>query len=115
MRFATFPCVLLVAAHALAADGPNTAARTFKSQTVTLEVNSAVAFRGKSFADHGGALIVAVTNARLNADAIADYLDRRRVHPPASSSAMCFSSRKATPGASMTRSPSSSFNKSGGR
>jgi hypothetical protein len=51
---------------------------SFSSQDLTLEVRSAVAFRGRSFLSDDEALIVAVTNARVHADALADYYDRRR-------------------------------------
>jgi hypothetical protein len=61
-----------------AADATATATGTFKSDSVTLPARSAVAFRGKSSAGDE-TLIVAVSNARLNAAAIGDYLDRRRV------------------------------------
>jgi len=57
----------------------DTAHGSFRSQAVQLEVRSAIAFRGKPFL--GGseeALIVAVTNAKVHADALADYYDRRR-------------------------------------
>jgi hypothetical protein len=79
MRLHPLAALLLLTVPAVAADGPSTATGTFKSQAITMEVRSAVAFRGRSFLDKGDALIVAVSNARLNADAIADYLDRRRV------------------------------------
>jgi hypothetical protein len=79
MRIAAFAVLLmLVAKPALAAD-VDTATGTFTSQTVTLNAKSAIAFRGKSFVDPGDALIVAVFNARVNAAAIADFADRRRV------------------------------------
>jgi hypothetical protein len=70
--------LLLTTAAAIAADA-ETASGEFKSQTITLDANSAVAFRGKSFNNQGDALIVAVTNARVKSAAIGDYVDRRRV------------------------------------
>jgi hypothetical protein len=70
--------LLLTTASAIAADA-ETASGEFKSQTITLDANSAVAFRGKSFNNQGDALIVAVTNARVKSAAIGDYVDRRRV------------------------------------
>ena len=73
------PFLVSVAGFALGAESPDTAKGTFKSQSVTLEVRSAIAFRGKSFFDKDEALIVVVTNARMHADALADYFDRRRV------------------------------------
>jgi len=79
MRIPALAVLSLLAAPALAAEEPNTAAGTFKSQSITMDVRSAVAFRGRSSLDKGEALIVAVSNARLNAEAIANYVDRRRV------------------------------------
>ena len=70
--------LLLIATPAVAAD-VDTATGAFTSQTVTLSAKSAIAFRGRSFVDPGDALIVAVFNARVNATAIADFADRRRV------------------------------------
>jgi len=51
---------------------------TFQSKGVTLAVKSAIAFKAKSFLGGPDAVIVGVTNARVNADALADYYDRRR-------------------------------------
>jgi hypothetical protein len=79
MRILALAALLLLTPHAVAADDPGTATGTFKSQATLLEVLSAVAFRGRSFLDKGDALIVAVCNVRLNASAIANYIDRRRV------------------------------------
>ncbi len=62
---------------AIAADAPDTAGGTFKSKAVTLEIRSAIAFKAKSSLGSDDALIVAVTNATMHADALADY-DRRR-------------------------------------
>ena len=64
---------------AFAADPPDTAKGTFKSKNVTLNVKSAIAYKGKSFLGGDDALIVAVTNARVHGDALAEYYDRRRV------------------------------------
>ena len=69
--------LVLLAGPSLAADPP-TAVGVFKSQDITMEVKSAVANRGKSLFDEGRALIVAVSNAKMNGDAVADYVDRRR-------------------------------------
>jgi hypothetical protein len=66
----------LPAADAAEAD---TAHGTFRSQTIKLDVRSAIAFRGQPVL--GGSdqvFIVAVTNARMHGDALADYYDRRR-------------------------------------
>jgi hypothetical protein len=62
-----------------AADLPAPSARgKFSSSGVTLDAKSAVAFKDKSFLGGDDALIVAVTNARINADALAEFHDRRR-------------------------------------
>jgi len=70
-----------VAATALGAWGagaPDVAHGTFKSQAITLEVRSAIAFKGKSYLGSDHVLIVAVTNAKVHGDALADYYDRKR-------------------------------------
>jgi hypothetical protein len=70
---------LLVMALARAAGpSPSSAIGSFTSKGTTLEVKSAIAFRGKSFLGGDDALIVAVTNARINAELLADFGDRRR-------------------------------------
>ena len=79
MRILALAALFLLTPYAVAADEPNSATGTFTSQATLLEVRSAVAFRGRSFLDKGDALIVAVSNVRLNAEAIANYVDRRRV------------------------------------
>jgi len=51
----------------------------FHSGTIGLDVRSAIAFRGRSFLrPDDDAFIVAVTNARMHGEALADYYDRRR-------------------------------------
>ena len=77
-RLPLFVLVLLVTA-ALAADAPVTATGTFKSREITLDIKSAVAFHGKSLLGEDRALIVAISNTKMFADAIADYVDRRRL------------------------------------
>jgi hypothetical protein len=72
-----FLCTCSPVAAPLAAEN-ETARGTFASQAITLQVKSAIAFRGKSFLGSGDALIAAVTNARMHGDALADYYDRRR-------------------------------------
>src|SRR5207253_7311544 len=47
-------------------------------QAITLEVRSAIAFKGKSYLGADDVLIVAVTNAKVHGDALADYYDRKR-------------------------------------
>ena len=72
-------CIALAAGLACAADVPDTVKGSFKSKAITLQAKSAIAYRGKSFLGTGDALIVAVTNARVYPDALAEYYDRRRV------------------------------------
>ena len=79
MRLAALALTLFIAATPTLAADPATATGTFASQTVTMAAKSAIAFRGKSSADQADALFVAVFNARVNADAVADYIDRRRI------------------------------------
>jgi hypothetical protein len=62
-----------------AADLEDAVRGTFTSQSIKLEIRSGIAFRGRSSLGSDPALIVAVTNARVHADALADYYDRRRV------------------------------------
>ena len=70
---------VLAMASAHAADPlPSTATGSFASQGTKLDVKSALAFHGKSFLGGDDALIVAVTNARVNAELLADFSDRRR-------------------------------------
>jgi hypothetical protein len=72
-------CLLLLSGAVLAADPPDTVKGTFRSKGITLSAKSAIAYRGKSFLGGGDALIVAITNARVHPDALAEYYDRRRV------------------------------------
>src|SRR5439155_26656370 len=78
MKIAAIVCLALFAAgKTWAADSSESAQGMFKSQGITMQVRSAVAYRGKSFLDKGSdALIVAITNARLRPQAVADYYDR---------------------------------------
>jgi hypothetical protein len=78
IRLALTALALLTTA-AVAADAPVTAAGKFKSRDITLDVKSAVAFHGKSLLGEDRALIVAISNTKMFADAIADYVDRRRL------------------------------------
>jgi hypothetical protein len=70
----------LLAAHVTNArgGGEDIAHGTFASKALRLEVKSAIAFRGRSFLGSDQALIVAVSNARMHGEALADYYDRRR-------------------------------------
>jgi hypothetical protein len=79
---ALLACALLACAAPTApaaAAESETAAGAFRSGETRFDARSAVAFRGRSFTDGSDALIVAVAAVRLNAAAIGDYLDRRRV------------------------------------
>lgn len=72
--------LLSIAGGAIAADASDAASGTFKSQAITMEVKSALAYRGHAFFEKSDeAIIVVVTNARVRADAIAEYYDRQRV------------------------------------
>ena len=82
MRLVVYTCVAAFAAGSAldspAAGAPDIAHGTFQSQAITLEVRSAIAFKGKSYLGSDPALIVAVTNAKVHGDALADYYDRKR-------------------------------------
>ena len=71
--------MLRIAAPLPAADAPDSATGTFRSQALAMNVRSAIAFRGPSFVDKSEAVIVVASNARLNPDSIADDVDRRRI------------------------------------
>jgi hypothetical protein len=83
MRLVVYTCVAAFIAGATldapAGEAPDTAHGTFKSQATTLDIRSAIAFRGKSYLGSDELLIVAVTNAKVHGDALADYYDRKRV------------------------------------
>ena len=50
----------------------------FTSRNFNMPVQTAIAFRGKSLIDKNDVIVVAVTNAKMHADVIAQYYDRRR-------------------------------------
>jgi hypothetical protein len=56
----------------------DTASGSFKNQNVGMPIKSALAFPGKSLLDKGDVIVVAVTSAEMDADALAAYYDRRR-------------------------------------
>ena len=60
---------------AIAAD---VASGTFTSRDVTMQVKSAMAFKGTSIIDKKDVIVVPITNATMNVDALAEYYDRRR-------------------------------------
>ena len=79
MKIAAFVAVLATgvvpvraADVALAASGP------FRSQNLSMHIRSAIAFNGASVLDKKDAIIVAVTSAEMDLDAIGSYVDRRR-------------------------------------
>src|SRR5215470_16850358 len=76
--FVAYICLLVGPEHLFAAYVEG-ARGTFTSQSVKLEIRSGIAFRGRSFLSSDPALLVAVTNARVHPDALADYYDRLRV------------------------------------
>ena len=83
MKLAATALVALLAASgaARAAETASTptAKGTFKSKDVSFAVASAVAWNGPSLLEKKDpALIVAISNARITANAIADFLDRKR-------------------------------------
>jgi predicted SnoaL-like aldol condensation-catalyzing enzyme len=63
---------------ALAADVAPVASGPFKSHGLTMHVKSAMAFRGTSILDKSDTIIVAITSAEMDTDALAAYSDRRR-------------------------------------
>jgi hypothetical protein len=76
--------VLVIAAlaigvgSALAADVAPVASGPFKARDFAMHIKSAIAFRASSVLDKNEAIIVAITNAVMDIDAIGAYVDRRR-------------------------------------
>jgi hypothetical protein len=60
---------------AFAADS---ASGSFKNQDLGIQIKSAIAFNGKSSLDKANVIVVAVTSADMDSDALAAYYDRRR-------------------------------------
>ena len=56
----------------------DTASGSFKNQNLGMQIKSALAFPGKSLLDKDDVIVVAVTSAEMDADALAAYYDRRR-------------------------------------
>ena len=54
------------------------ASGSFKNQDLGMQIKSALAFPGKSVFDKSDVIVVAVTSAEMDADALAAYYDRRR-------------------------------------
>ena len=73
---------LLLAAALSACVGSASAADTvsgsFKNQDLGMQIKSALAFPGKSILDKSDVIVVAVTSAEMDSDALAAYYDRRR-------------------------------------
>ena len=65
------------AGTALAAES-YTSSGAFRSKSINMPIQTAIAFRGKSLLDKSDVIVVAVTNAKMHADAMAQYYDRRR-------------------------------------
>jgi hypothetical protein len=63
---------------ARAADVAPMASGPFKSGALSMHIKSAIAFNGASVLDKKDAIIVAVTSAEMDLDAIGSYVDRRR-------------------------------------
>jgi hypothetical protein len=72
LALATCTVPASAAEPAAAADG------SFTSQTLTMPVSTAMAFRGKSALDKTDVIVVAVTNGDLRVDWFANFHDRRR-------------------------------------
>jgi len=66
------------AASAFAADVAPSADGSFKSQTFTMPVSTAMAFRGKSIIDKTDVIVVAISNGDFRVDWFANFFDRRR-------------------------------------
>ena len=54
------------------------ASGSFKNQNVGMQIKSALACPGTSLLDQSDVIVVAVTSAEMDADALAAYYDRRR-------------------------------------
>ena len=63
---------------AFAAEVAPMASGPFKSHGLTMHVKSAMAFRGTSLLDKSDMIVVAITSAEMDTDALAAYFDRRR-------------------------------------
>jgi hypothetical protein len=61
-----------------AAEVASVASGPFKSQNFAMHIKSAMAFRGKSVLDKSDVIVAVITNAEMDTDAFAAYVDRRR-------------------------------------
>jgi hypothetical protein len=66
------------AVSAFAAQVAPSADGSFKSQTFTMPVSTAMAFRGKSIIDKTDVIVVAISNGDFRVDWFATFFDRRR-------------------------------------
>src|SRR5437773_3207661 len=66
------------ALSAFAAELAPSADGSFQSQTFTMPVSTAMAFRGKSILDKSDVIVVAITNGDIRTDWFATFFDRRR-------------------------------------
>lgn len=80
MKLTAFALFLAVGTSGFAADVPATAKGTFKSKAVSLEIASAVAFRGEGLLDKDrkDMLLVVVSNVHIVSAVVGNYYDRRR-------------------------------------
>ncbi len=67
-----------LAAWVGSAAAADTVSGSFKSRGLGMEIKSALAFRGKSILDKSDVIVVAVTLAEIDRDALHAYYDRRR-------------------------------------
>lgn len=56
----------------------DTASGSFKNENLGMQIKSALAFPGKSLLDKSDVIVVAVTSAEMDSEALAAYYDRRR-------------------------------------
>jgi hypothetical protein len=76
MKTLLLALVLAVGIQPVAA--AETARGSFKSQNLGMTIKSALAFPGTSLLDKTPVIVVAVTSAEMDTDALAAYYDRRR-------------------------------------
>ena len=68
----------IVSVLACAANAASSADGSFRSQTFTMPVSTAMAFRGKSILDKTDVIVVAISNGDFRVDWFANFVDRRR-------------------------------------
>jgi hypothetical protein len=78
-QFALALCALTLVSHAGVAQTRVPLSGTFSSKGATFKIAGGVAFNGKSSLDgQTPVILVAISNTKLNVDAIADFVDRKR-------------------------------------